>query len=99
MPALAQAFRLLVEGMIAVEERDDLRAGEYFRAGLEKLRTTAGSPLIQGVIAGSRAGLAISLARLGRKDAARNILAPEHPLPEAQQETTLLARCDAALAS
>ena len=98
VPALAQAFRLLAEGMIALEERDDLKACEYYRAGLEKLQATAGSPLILGLIAESRAGMAIALARLGRKDAGRKILANERPLLEARKETALLARCDAALA-
>lgn len=99
VPALAQAFRLLVEGMIATEERDDLRACEYYRAGLDKLQATAGSPLIQGLIAESRAGMAISLARLGKPDVARKILAKERPLLEARKETALLAKCDAALGS
>jgi tetratricopeptide (TPR) repeat protein len=98
VPALAQAFRLLVEGLIATEERDDLRACEYYRAGLDKLLASAGSPLIQGLIAESRAGMALSLARLGQPDAARKILAKERPLLEARKETALLARCDAALA-
>ena len=98
VPALAQAFRLLVEGMIHLEERDDLRAVEYYRSGLEKLATAAGSPLTLGLIAEARAGLAIALARLGKKDAARRLLAGERPLLEARKETELLARCDAALA-
>jgi len=97
VPALAQAFRLIVEGMIAGEEKDDLRAYEYFRTGVEKLQATGGSPLLQGVVAEARAGLAISLARLGRKDAARSILAKERPLLEARKETGLLARCDSAI--
>jgi hypothetical protein len=99
VPALAQAFRLLVEGLIATEERDDLRACEYYRAGLDKLQASAGSPLIQGLIAESRAGMALSLARLDQPDAARKILAQERPLLEARNETALLARCDAALAN
>jgi hypothetical protein len=97
VPALAQAFRLMVEGMIAGEERDDVRAYEYFRTGLEKLHATGGSPLLQGLIAEGRAGMAISLARLDKKDVARKILAKERPLLEARKEKELLARCDAAI--
>lgn len=98
VPALAQAVRLIVEGMIHLEERDDLRAIEYYRSGLEKLAATAGSPLIQIIIAEARAGTAIALARLGRKDAARKFLAGARPLLAARRETDLLARGDAALA-
>jgi hypothetical protein len=99
VPALADAFRLLVEGMIATEERDDLRACEYFRRGSGKLEAISGSPLIQALLAVVHADLAISLARLGRKEAARKLLARERPLLEARRETELLRRCDAALAT
>jgi tetratricopeptide (TPR) repeat protein len=98
VPALAQSFRLIVEGMIACEERDNVRAYEYFRTGLEKLQATAGSPLIQGLVAEGRAGMAIALARLDKRDVARKILARERPLLEARKEKDLLARCDEALA-
>jgi tetratricopeptide (TPR) repeat protein len=98
VPALAQAVRLIVEGLILVEERDHERAVEYFRAGLEKLQVAAGNPLGLALFAEARAGTVIALARLGRKDAARKILAGERPLLEARQEKDLLARCDAALA-
>jgi hypothetical protein len=98
IPALAQAVRLLVEGAIHLEEGDDLRALEYFRAGLNKLSAAGGTVLIHVAIAEARAGSAIALARLGRKDAARQLLATERPLLEARKEKDLLARCDAALA-
>lgn len=98
VPALAQAVRLIVEGLILVEERDHERAVEYFRAGLEKLEVAAGNPLVLALIAEARAGTVIALARLGRKAAARKLLAGERPLLAARKETDLLARCDAALA-
>ena len=97
LPALAKAFRLIVEGTIAGEERDDLRACESYRAGLAKLQATSGNPLVLGLVAEVRAGLAISLARLGRKELARKILAGSRPLLEARKEAGLLARCDKAL--
>ena len=98
VPALPQAFRLIVEGMIATQERDDLHAAEYFRLGLEKLAAVSGSPLTHALIAVARAHLVISFARIGHRDLARKILAQERPLLEARQETALLQRCDAALA-
>ena len=99
IPALPQAFRLIVEGMIALEERDAVKACEYLRAGLDKLKTAGGTPLLQAFLAEARANLAIGLAQSGRKDVARTILAKERALLEARQESDLLARCDAALAA
>ncbi|HEY4248848.1 MAG TPA: hypothetical protein VGM64_18640 [Lacunisphaera sp.] len=97
IPALAQAFRLIVEGMIACEERDDVKACEYYRAGLDKLEATTYSPVVFGLVAEARVGMAMSLARLGKKDVAGRILKKERPLLEARGENDLLVRCDAVI--
>jgi len=97
VPALAQAVRLIVEGMIACEQRDDVKACEYLRAGLDKLQATSGSPLVIGILAEARSYMALSLARLGKPDVARRILRKERELLEARKETDLLSRCDAAI--
>ena len=97
MPAIAQAFRLMVDGMIASEERADVKACEYYRSGLDKLQATGYSPVVFGLIAEARVGMAMSLTRLGEKDVARRILAQERPLLEARGEKDLLARCDSVI--
>lgn len=95
--ALAYGFQLLVEGMILSEEKNDLQAVEYFSSGIEKLEHTGGTPIVKGLIGETRARMAFSLARLGRREAAAKLLKTVRPLLEARRETALLSQCDAAI--
>lgn len=98
IPILAAAALARCKGMIACEEGIHLEARELFHKAQSGMAEHAANPLLQNWIAETKAYLAISLAALGERDAARRCVAESAKLLEASKEFALLRRCREAVA-
>jgi len=96
MNKLAAAHSHWCEGMIAVEEKDFVRAKTELNEALAGLAGT-GTPLIKGTIGLIEAYLCLACAGLGEKDEAVRLGRQVEPLLRARKENELLGRCQAAM--
>lgn len=95
IPVLARAALARCRGMIACEEGTYAEAKTLLEQALEAMNEHAGNPLLENWVAEANAYLAISLAGLEEREAARAALAKASKLLEANKEHALLRRARA----
>ena len=93
---IAQAFYWRCQGLIAFHRQQASAARDYLEQSLSIAHKEVGSPLMQGVVADTRAYYALALVQCGQPEDAAAHFAASRPLLLAHRETALLALCDAA---
>lgn len=97
LAVLPDAFLKFAQGMIAIEEGDDLQAVERLTETLEKLKRFAGNPLIQLIEVEAKGYLVIAEARLGRRAEASVRFAEVRALLKLNRADDLYPRCEASV--